>query len=309
MRIAVYGAGGVGGYFGGRLAHAGLDVRLIGRGAHLAAIRERGLRVRSVRGDFEVAVLASDAPEEIGPCDYVLFCVKSYDTEDAAGRLGPLLAEGGAVISLQNGVDNEEAIARHVGWEHVMGGAALIFSAVAEPGLVDHTGGTTRMLFGEMDGSRSERAERLLAACRSAGVDAVVPDDIRVVVWTKFAFICAHAGMTAAARLPLGEIRGSEPAWAMFRRIVEEVAAIAAAAGVRLPGETVEEQLALARSLEPEGFSSLHHDMTHGKRMELEALHGTAVRLAREHGVPAPMCEAVYAILAPWAARNEAGGR
>jgi 2-dehydropantoate 2-reductase len=307
MRIAVYGAGGVGGYFGGLLARAGLDVRFLTRGAHLDAIRERGLRVRSVRGDFEVRVQASDSPEDLGPGDYVLFCVKSYDTDEAAARLEPMLAEGGAVISLQNGVDNEERIARHIGWERVMGGAALIFSAIAEPGVIDHTGGTTMILFGEMDGTRSERAERLLEACRSAGVDAAIPDDIRVVLWLKFAFICAHAGMTATVRLPLGEVRDSEPAWAMYRRIVEEVGRIAAAEGVPLPPELVEEQFELARGLEPGGFSSLHHDMTHGKRMELEALHGTAVRLARKHGVPAPMCEAVYAILAPWAARNQAG--
>lgn len=309
MRIGVYGVGGVGGYFGGLLARSGLDVRFIARGAHLAPLRERGLRVRSVRGDFEVPVTVTDVPEEAGPCDVVFLAVKSYDTEGAAARLEPMLAEGGAVISLQNGVDNEGVLARHLGWERVIGGAALIFSSIAEPGVIEHTGGTTMILFGEMDGTRSERAERLLEVCRSAGVDAAIPDDIRVVLWLKFAFICAHAGMTATVRLPLGEIRDSEPAWAMYRRIVEEVGRIAAAEGVPLPPELVEEQFELAQSLEAGGFSSLHYDLTHGKRMELEALHGTAVRLARRHGVPAPMCEAVYAILAPWAARNEAGGR
>lgn len=305
MRIAVYGAGGVGGYFGGRLAQAGLDVRFIARGAHLEAIRERGLRVRSVGGDFEVAAQATDDPAEIGPCDAVWVCVKSYDTDEVGAALAPLLGDDTAVVSFQNGVDNEERLAAHVGDERVVGGVALIFSTIAEPGVIAHTGGTTRILFGEMDGRRTERVKLLEEACRSAGVDVEVPPDIRQALWMKFSFILAHAGMTASVRLPLGEIRDQESSWAMFRRIVEEVVAVAAAEGVELPEGVVDRQLALAGVLEPGSYSSLYHDLTHGRRMELEALHGTAVRLATKHGVPAPMCEAVYATLAPWAARNE----
>ena len=168
MRVAVYGTGGVGGYFGGRLALAGVDVHLIARGPHLRALQKSGLRVRSTKGDFEIDLPASDRPSDIGPCDYVLFSVKSFDTEEAATRLGPLIEDETAVVSFQNGVDNEEKIAGALGPNHVMGGAAYIFSGIAEPGVIAHTGGPARIVFGEMDGSDSERARRFLEACREA---------------------------------------------------------------------------------------------------------------------------------------------
>jgi 2-dehydropantoate 2-reductase len=305
MRIAVIGAGGVGGYFGGRLALAGNDVVLVARGSHLAAVRERGLRVRSVKGDFTADVRASDDPAEFGPCEVVLFCVKSYDTEAAAARLGPLLGEDTAVVSLQNGIDNEEKIAAAVGAGHVLGGAAFIFSTIAEPGVVAHTGGPARIVFGERDGVRTERVEELLAACHNAGIDAEIPADIRVVLWTKLAFICAVAGMTSAVRLPLGEVRDCAESWGLFRRIVAEVAALADAEGVRLGEDVVEQQLRFAAGLSPESYSSLHHDLVNGRRMELEALHGAVVRRAARRGVPVPANEAIYAVLRPWALRNE----
>ena len=181
MRIAVYGAGGVGGYFGGRLAQAGADVHLIARGAHLQALREQGLRVRSVTGDFEVRAPATDDPADVGSCDFVLFCVKTFDTDAATARLGPLVGEDTAVVSLQNGVENEETLARAVGDDHVMGGAAFIFAEIAEPGVIRHTGGPASITFGELDGRASERA-RAPRACsspcaRSAGsrTAAVMP--------------------------------------------------------------------------------------------------------------------------------------
>jgi 2-dehydropantoate 2-reductase len=305
VAIAVVGAGGVGGYFGGRLARAGEDVRFIARGEHLNALRERGLRVRSVRGDFEVRVHATDDPSEVGPSDYVLFCVKSFDTREAASRLEPLLAPHTAVISLQNGVDNEEAIAAEVGWEHVMGGVALIFSSIAEPGVVEDTGGPARIIFGEWDGAETARATRLLETFRRAGVDADLSPNIRQALWSKMAFICAQAGMTAATGLPIGEIRSAPEASAMFRRVVEEVCAVAAAEGGDLGPDAVDRHLGLAEGLEASARSSLHHDLTHGRRMELEALHGTVLRLARKHGIPVPASEAIYALLKPWAVRNE----
>jgi 2-dehydropantoate 2-reductase len=195
MRIAVYGAGGVGGYFGGRLAQAGAEVYLLTRGAHLQALREHGLRVRSVKGDFEVQAPATDDPADIGPCDFVLFCVKTFDTDAAAARLGPLMGEGTAVVSLQNGVANEERLAQAVGEDHVMGGAAFIFAEIAEPGVILHTGGPTSITFGELDGHTSERAKRLLARCEQAGFGAELSASIKTVLWAKLAFICAQAGM------------------------------------------------------------------------------------------------------------------
>jgi 2-dehydropantoate 2-reductase len=305
MRIAVYGAGGVGGYFGGRLAQAGADVHLIARGAHLEALRTQGLRVRSVKGDFAVRVPATDDPADIGPCDYVLFCVKAFDTEPAAARLGPLVGDATAVMSLQNGVDNEEKLARAVGQDHVMGGAAFIFAGVAEPGVILHTGGPTSITFGELDGQVTERARRLLECCQQAGFGAELSASIKTVLWAKLAFICAQAGMTAAVRLPIGEIRTVDAAWAAFGRLVAEVVAVAEADGTLVPSAAQQRALTMAQSVEPGSFSSLHDDLVAGRRMELEALHGLVVRRAAEHGVPVPMTEAVYAILKPWAIRNQ----
>jgi 2-dehydropantoate 2-reductase len=306
MKIAVYGAGGVGGYFGGRLARAGADVHLIARGAHLEALRRDGLTVHSARGDFHVALPATDDPGDIGRCDYVFFCVKSFDTEDAATRSAPLIAEKTAVLSLQNGVDNEEKLVDALGERHVMGGAAYIFSTIESPGVIAHTGGPASIAFGELDGSRSERALQLLDMCLKAGIDARISDDIRADLWDKFAFICAQAGMTSAVRLPIGDIRSIAESMQAFSAIVAEVCKLAHARGVELRPDTVDRHTAFAQQLEPGGYSSLHHDLTHGNRMELEALHGTIVRLAHAHGLQVPVSEVVYAILKPWAARNEA---
>ena len=304
MKIGVVGAGGVGGYFGGRLAEAGNDVHLLARGPHLAAIRANGLRVRSVKGDFMAPVLATGDPAEIGRCDAVLFCVKAYDTREAAAGLAPMLGDETAVVSLQNGVDNEETIAAVIGADKVLGGAAFIFSTITEPGVVAHTGGPARLAFGEIDRVRTDRVERLVAACRSAGIDADVPSDIRVVLWSKFAFICAVAGMTSAVRLPLGDIRDDEDAWAMFRRLVEEVVAVGRAEGVPLADDTVDRQLALAADQPAGVYSSLHHDLVNGNRMELDALHGAVVRRGARRGVPTPANAAIHAILSPWARRT-----
>jgi 2-dehydropantoate 2-reductase len=303
VKIAVFGTGGVGGYFGGKLAQAGVDVRLVARGPHLESIRQNGLRVRSVRGDFDVRVPATDDPAEIEPCDYVLFCVKSFDTDEAGARLAPLLHSATAVVSLQNGVDNEEKIAAHIGRDHVMGGVSYIFSSIAEPGVIDHVGGPGKVIFGEFDAPTSDRAQRLLELFQQAGVAAELSQNIRGAIWDKFTFILAQAGMTAATRLPIGDIRATPESWRMFRTIMEEARAVAAGEGVDLPDDTVERHLRFAEGLEAGGYSSLYHDMVHGKRMELEALHGAAVRLGERHGIPVPACTAVYAILRPWAAR------
>jgi 2-dehydropantoate 2-reductase len=305
MRIAVYGAGGVGGYFGGRLAQAGAEVHFIARGAHLQALRENGLRVRSVNGDFEVWAPATDDPADIGSCDFVLFCVKTFDTEAASARLAPLVGEGTAVVSLQNGIENEEKLARAVGEGHVMGGAAFIFAEIAAPGVIVHTGGPATITFGELDGRASQRAKRLVTYCERAGFGAEMSANIKTVLWAKLAFICAQAGMTAAVRLPIGEIRVAPAAWAAFSRLVAEVCAVAEADGHPVPHAAQDRALALAQAIEPVSFSSLHDDLVAGRRMELEALHGFVVRRAAQHGLAVPTSEAVYAVLQPWANRNQ----
>jgi 2-dehydropantoate 2-reductase len=304
-RIAVYGAGGVGGYFGARLARAGADVHFIARGDHLHALREHGLRVRSVKGDFRVRAQVTDDPADIGPCQFVLVCVKTFDTDAAAARLGPLMGDGTAVVSLQNGIENEEKLARAVGEDHVMGGAAFIFAEIAEPGVIVHSGGPASITFGELDGRTSQRAQRLLAWCEQAGFDAELSASIKTVLWAKLAFICAQAGMTAAVRLPIGEIRTVDVAWAAFSRLVAEVCAVAEADGSPVPQAAQDSALALAQAIEPESFSSLHDDLVAGRRMELEALHGFVVRRAAQHGLAVPMSDAVYAMLQPWAVRNQ----
>lgn len=304
MRVAVYGAGGIGAYFGGRLALAGVEVHLIARGAHLETLRRDRLRVHSTKGDFEIVLPATDDPGEVGPVDFVLFTVKSRDTASAAAQLDPLLHPDTAVVTLQNGLGNVESIAAAVGSQHTMGGVAYLLSTITDPGVVVHSGGPATLIFGELDGRRSDRAGRLLDAFHAAGVDATLSDEIWRAVWDKFVFICALSGMTAAVRLPIGDIRAVPESWQMFRDILREVAAVAAAEGVVLSDDAVDRHEAFAQSLEPGIFSSLHHDLTTGRPMELEALHGELVRRARNHAVGVPATEAVYAILRPWAVHN-----
>lgn len=300
------GAGGVGGYFGARLAAStDTDTTFIARGAHLAALREVGLKLKSTFGDLDQPVKASDSPEDVGPCDYVLFCVKSFDTEQAAQTARPLLQQDTAIVSFQNGVDNEERIAAILGREHVMGGVAFIFSSITEPGVITHTGGPSRIVFGELDGRKSDRAERLLMLAKDAGIDAKSSDNIQALLWDKFTFICAQAGLTAATRLPIGEVRSVPESWNAFHRILEEVVAVAQAEGVALTGDVVDRHVSFAQKLEPGSYSSLYNDMISGHRMELDALHGALVKRAAGHGIPVPISEAIYAVLKPWALRNE----
>jgi 2-dehydropantoate 2-reductase len=307
-RIAVFGAGALGGYFGSRLARAGAaEVHLIARGDHLAALQAHGLTVRSVDGDYRVDIEASDDPGSIGPVDFVFFTVKSYDTLDAAELLAPLLAADTAVISFQNGIDNEDKLAGVIGTEHVMGGTAYVLASLEGPGTVRHAGGPGRLVFGELDGRRTERGERLLAACVEAGIPAELSEDIRTELWSKYAFILAHAGMTAAVRLPIGDIRASEAAWEMFRSIVEEAWRVGRAEGMKLSDDLVARHLAFAQSLVPEGYSSLFHDLTAGRPMELAALHGELLARAGKHHLETPASQAIYAILEPWALRAEKG--
>jgi 2-dehydropantoate 2-reductase len=293
VRIGVVGAGAVGCYFGARLARSGSDVRFLARGASLEPIRERGIEVRSPEGDFTVGVAAAADPVELGPCDAVLVCVKSYDTEAAAASLPPLLHDETAVLSLQNGIDNTERLGVP---GHVLGGVAYVFAERVAPGVVEHHPGPGAIAFGELDGRVTARAERLLAACRAAGIAERLEPDVGGLLWQKYAFICAQAGMTALTRRPLGAIREDAEAWAMFGGIVHEVAALAAADGVVVDVESI---LGWGRRLPAGSYSSLHDDLVAGRRLELEALHGTAVRLGRERGVATPACQAVYAALHP----------
>lgn len=310
MRVAVMGAGGMGGYFGGRLARSGAAVAFVARGEHLRAIQARGLVVKSIGGDFTVGAPATDdpgrVPDLIGPVDLVLFCVKSYDTEAAAEALRPLLAPDTAVLTLQNGVVNLETLTRVLGAGRVLGGLVYGFAVIESPGVVRHTQGG-RIVFGELDGRESPRAARFLAAGRLAGFPIEVSPAIRREVWQKYMVICALSGLTALTRRPIGEIRSCPESRRLYRTILEELAAVAAADGAGLPPDAVGTCLANADSLAPDSYSSLYHDLVNGRRLELEALQGHAVRLGARHGIPTPALFAVYAALRPSALAAEGG--
>ena len=297
-RIAVYGGGALGAYFGGLLARAGADVYLIARGRHLDALRAGPLRVQSINGDFETPIAASDDPAEIGPCDAVLLCVKTYHIDGIAPTLPALMREDTALVPVQNGIAHIDTLAAAVGQEHVLGGAAYVFATVTEPGLVVHSAGPGQIVFGELDGQITERAQKLETALSAAGIGVELVDNIQQRMWTKFALICAQAGMTAAARVPVGTLRASEPAWAMFKRLLDEVVELARAEGVELEAGAVDGIIDFVTNLAPASTSSLHTDLVAGRQTELEALHGVVVERARRHQLALPANEAVYAILA-----------
>jgi 2-dehydropantoate 2-reductase len=299
MRIVVAGAGGVGGYFGARLARAGEHVTVLARGTHLEAIRALGLSVHSrVEGDFTVPVEAVADLRGLPRADVVLFCVKSFDTEATVEQLRPVVGDDTPVVSLQNGVDNEDRIDALLGPGHAVGGAAYVFAAIEAPGVIVHNFGG-RIAFGELDGRITPRAERLRDALAGAGVPVELTRAIRRVLWEKYLLISAQAGMTALTRCPVGVLRATPESWRMYRRIVEELAAVAAAAGVDVGADAVERVMKSAEAIADGAYSSLHHDLTEGKRLELEALHGHAARLGERLGVPVPTVFAVYAALRP----------
>jgi 2-dehydropantoate 2-reductase len=305
LRVAVFGAGAIGSFYGARLSDGGASVWLIARGRHLEAIRERGLTITTPSLTRTYTIPATDDPATLGPVDIVLFTVKSYDTTDAAERLRPLLHETTGVVSLQNGIDNEDRIAGVIGREHVLGGAAYILAAVREPGLVE-AGGPLAMVIGELDGARgSDRVQAVLDVAERAGLAVRAAEDIRVALWEKYTLLVAFSAMTGSVRLPIGPIRESPAATAMLRELMTEVWSIGRAEGVALADGLVDRQMGLLLSQDASGTTSLYHDLVGGHRMELEALQGTAIRLGRRHDIPTPALDAAYSILEPWAMRNE----
>lgn len=299
MKIMVMGSGGLGGYFGGLLARAGQEVGFVARGEHLRALRERGLRVQSVHGDFELRdVRTAESPAELGPAELVVFCVKTFDTDSAARQLRGALAPGAAVLTLQNGLGNAEKIDEVLGAGAAMPGAAHIESAIGQPGLIVQSSPRRRITFGESDGRRSERAERILAALQAAEIEAILSDNVRRVIWEKLIFITAMAGLTSLTRRTLGEVLGFEPMRALFRAALEEGAALATAERVGLPESVVQDVEETAATMAPTMRSSMQKDLERGRKMEIEALNGILVRLGRQHGLPTPVHSVIYAVLA-----------
>lgn len=300
MRIVIMGSGGTGGYFGAKLARAGEEVTFVARGAHLAALRDNGLRVKSaVEGEWTVRAAAVERLDGAPAADLVLFCVKSFDTEEAARLIRPVVGPATGVLSIQNGVDNEEKLAQVLGAGHVLGGAVRVFATIAAPGVIAHTFGG-HLAFGEMDGRETERARAFLAACRKASIPAELVPDVTRTLWEKYVFLTTHAGVTALTRCPAGVLRAVPEIRELYRRTVTEILAIGRAAGVPVDDGLLEQGMKFLDAVAPNAYSSLHHDLVTGKRLELDALHGHAVRLAERHGVAAPTVFAVYAALRPY---------
>jgi 2-dehydropantoate 2-reductase len=304
VKIAVVGAGGLGGFFGGLLARSGEDVHFIARGEHLKAIQRDGLTVKSaLAGDFVVKANATDDPSQIGPVDVVLFCVKTYDNSTAIPQLASLVGPETMILSLQNGISNELEIAEAVGDEHVLGALALVVAAIDAPGVVAQTAAGGIIKFGEFGGGTSERAERLLGVFKSAGINAELDTDIWVALWDKYIGICAFAGLTSLTRLPIGPVIDDPETRALFRGVLDEVASLGRARGVSVPDDIVDswmDDMVKLAPRQPWASSSMHHDLSNGRRLELETLNGTASRLGRELDIPTPINDVIYGALRPY---------
>ena len=296
------GAGGVGGYFGARLAAAGDEVAFIARGAHKDAMKANGLKVRSPLGDVHLeAVEVMDDPDDVGLCDIILFCVKLWDVEAAAETIRPLLSNDTCVAPIQNGVSVTGALSALLGAKHVIGAVTQISASIEAPGVIRHHGDFARLIFGELDGSDSWRTECLEAACASAGIEARVSKTIEVDIWEKFVFLAPMAGATAFYRAPIGAVRDQPERRARFEAMLRETAALGRAKGVALPDGLEERLLGFVDRLPPEMKSSMQLDLERGKRLELDWLNGEVVRLGQELGVETPENAAVYEALEPYA--------
>ncbi len=300
MKIVIMGAGGVGGYYGGLLAHAGHDVTFVARGAHLEAMRSNGLHIKSVHGDLHLEpVQATDDPAGAGSPDWIFVCVKTRDTDHAAEMLHPLVGPHTVVTSLQNGIDAAERIGTVIGMEHVVGGVTWISSAVEAPGVIRQVSAFRRVVLGEMDGQATQRAQALVQALAETGVTAELSPDIRQVLWTKFLFIAVISGVGSLTRLPIGAYRGLPETRALLVSLMHEVKAVARAAGVTLAPDVVESTLALIDGAAADIVPSMQRDVMAGRPSELESLIGVMGRKGRELGVPTPAADVVYAALLP----------
>ena len=300
MRIAIMGSGGLGGLYGGRLAHAGYDVTFVARGAHLAAMKEQGLLLESeAHGDVHIPrVQVTTDPGSIGVVDYVLLAVKLWDTEAAVQSIRPIVGPQTAVLSLQNGVTKDDILRGQVGADAVMGAVAYVATHLARPGVIHQTGPMQRFVLGEYDGSLSTRAQALVDALRHAGIQAELSDDIRRTIWEKFVFLVGLSGTTATMRSTIGPIRQNAQTRAFLHDLLKETVAVGRGHGVRLPDSYADDRLAFLDTVPPTMTSSMHHDLQAGNRLEVAWLSGGVVQLGRAVQVPTPANRAVWDILA-----------
>ena len=301
MRIAVVGAGGVGGGFGAALAKAGADVSFVARGAHLAAMKNGGLKVQGGRGDTHVVpTRATDDPADIGTVDIVLFCVKLWDVESAGQQIKPLIGPDTAVIPLQNGIDAAERLIPILGPSAVMGGVAQISASIVAPGVIQQVGTFMRMIFGELDGRRSQRAEDFLALCLKAGFDATLSEQILTDLWMKFILLASNAGIMALARQPIGKLRDDPDLRPIFLAAYQETIDVGRAGGVALPADALDKILAFTGHAPPAMKASMALDLDRGNRLEVPWLSGKVAELGRQLGVPTPTHSMMYAMLKPY---------
>ncbi|MBM3491641.1 MAG: 2-dehydropantoate 2-reductase [Alphaproteobacteria bacterium] len=301
MKLAIMGAGGVGGYFGGLLTASGQDVTFIARGAHLEAIRRNGLKLVGGKGETLVKpARATDDPGAVGPVDLVLFCVKLYDTESAGRALAPMIGPDSAVLTVQNGVDGPERLARIYGSQRVLGGAAYNSAVIAEPGVVRYTSAMSSLTFGELNGRESARALAFRDACRKAGFGAELTPDVAKTLWTKLVPLATNAGLTSLSRQPVGYTFQDPESRKVAVKAMREVADVARARGVGLEADAVDKALALTDGFPKDMYSSMYHDLARGRPLELEGLSGVVAKLGDELNVPTPVHRAIYAGLKPF---------
>ena len=299
-RIAILGSGGVGGYYGALLASSGNDVTFIARGAHLAALRERGLQVQSVHGDLRLeSVQATDDASQVGPVDLVLVAVKTYDLEAAAEAATPLVGPSTAVLPLLNGLDAAERLAAVLGDASILGGLTHISSAVVAPGVIRQVSPLRRITLGERDGTISARAQGVRDVLAATGAEVTLTRQIDVSLWEKYLFIASIGGICCLARQPMGPVLATVETRQLYTEALREIETLARARGVGLPADAVDHALQLTAGFAPHTRPSMLADLEAGHRLELEAMSGTVVRYGREAGVPTPMHWAVYAALKP----------
>lgn len=300
MRIAIFGAGGIGGYLGGRLSQAGEDVVLIARGEHLQAIKDHGLRVDSVKGDFVATpTLATENPTEAGPVDAVILGVKAWQVLDAAKAMRPMIGPDTFIVPMQNGVEATAELASVLGEKSVVVGLGGLVSYIVGPGHILHAGGEPFVSFGESDNSTSERTQNLLTAFKNAGVNASIPTNIQAALWGKLAFMAANSGVGAITRVPSGQWRSVVGSWEMAQQVVREVLAVAAGKGIEMPNDSLAAAVARLEGSPPNGTSSMQRDLMEGRPSELEVQNGAVVRLGLDTGVLTPVNTFIYNSLLP----------
>ena len=300
MKIAIMGTGGVGGYYGGLLSQAGQDVTFIARGAHLQAIQEKGLIVKSVHGDFHVfPAKATDKPAEVGPVDVIVFITKTYQTDEAAQLIKPMIGKDTTVISLQNGVDAADRIGAVIGMEHMLGGTTWLSAAIEAPGVIGQYSQFRRIALGEFNGKTTLRLNAIYNTLQKTGATVEVSDTILKILWTKFVFIAPVMAMGSLTRVTFGEYRNVPEARATLTDAISEVAAVAQAGGVTLDQDVVEKTLAFIDSSDPGIKPSMQRDVESGKLSELESMIGVVVRMGAQFNVPTPVMRFAYAMLKP----------